>query len=87
MLDAGIATRRGIMNAHLEPAYRTEPWRCVHGRSSDCTCQRESEKAQKRSIILPPFHQKTDDEQANVVDALKQTVALPTACAKGEQHD
>ncbi|MEZ4618588.1 MAG: DegT/DnrJ/EryC1/StrS family aminotransferase [Caldilineaceae bacterium] len=28
MLDAGVATRRGIMNAHREPAYCHEPWSC-----------------------------------------------------------
>jgi perosamine synthetase len=27
MLDAGIATRRGIMCAHREPAYQNQPWR------------------------------------------------------------
>ena len=28
MLDAGVATRRGVMCAHREPAYQTEPWSC-----------------------------------------------------------
>jgi dTDP-4-amino-4,6-dideoxygalactose transaminase len=71
MLDAGVATRRGIMNAHLEPAYRHEPWKCVHGRSGDCTCLPESEKAQKQSIILPLFHEMTDEHQRTVVQALR----------------
>ncbi|MCX6842147.1 MAG: DegT/DnrJ/EryC1/StrS family aminotransferase [candidate division WOR-3 bacterium] len=87
MLDAGIATRRGVMNAHWEPAYRQEPWKCAHGRSDDCTCLPESEKALKQSIILPLFHEMTDVEQANVADVLKQIGVLPTASAKGEQRD
>ncbi len=28
MLDDGVATRRGIMCSHREPAYRDEAWRC-----------------------------------------------------------
>ena len=28
MLDAGIATRRGIMCAHRESAYQIEAWSC-----------------------------------------------------------
>jgi len=66
MLDSGIATRRGVMNAHLEPAYRHEPWKCAHGRSGDCACLREGEHAHKHCIILPLYHQMTDDEQAQV---------------------
>ena len=71
MLDAGIATRRGIMNAHLEPAYRREPWKCAHGRNRDCACLQESEKAQQQCIILPLFHQMTDDQQRTVAESLK----------------
>ena len=70
MLEAGVATRRGIMNAHLEPAYRRESWRCVHGRTGDCGCLRESELAQEHCIILPLFHHMTDDEQTKTADAL-----------------
>jgi dTDP-4-amino-4,6-dideoxygalactose transaminase len=86
MLDAGIATRRGIMNAHLEPAYRREPWKCAHGRSGDCACLQESEKAQEQCVIIPLYHQMTDDEQARVVDALMQSGTLSTTGAKGERH-
>jgi len=61
MLDAGIATRRGIMCSHREQAYRTE------GGRPDLRC---SEAAQDGSIILPLYHQMTDDEQVRVIDAL-----------------
>lgn len=66
MLDAGVATRRGIMCAHREPAYATEPWRM--GSPS----LRHSEEAQERAILLPLFHQLTDDEQARVATALER---------------
>jgi dTDP-4-amino-4,6-dideoxygalactose transaminase len=77
MLDAGISTRRGIMNAHREPAYRQEPWSCGPD-SSGCDhalgrCARlaESEKAQDQAILLPLFHQMTDSDQAQIAAALK----------------
>ena len=81
MLDRGIATRRGIMCAHREPAYRTEPWRCASGQPScggpDGTCEhlRRSEEAQDRSLLLPLFHQLTAEEQDRVVYALRDVLA------------
>lgn len=77
LLDQGIATRRGIMAAHREPVYRTEPWSCGSGPGAcgcdDGTCARlvESERAQDRSIVLPLFPQLTDAEQDRVADALR----------------
>ncbi|MCX6841821.1 MAG: DegT/DnrJ/EryC1/StrS family aminotransferase [candidate division WOR-3 bacterium] len=76
MLDAGVATRRGIMNAHLEPAYRSEPWKCAHGQSGDCACLQESEQAQKQSIILPLFHQMTDATQRRITDLLCSCLSM-----------
>lgn len=76
MLDAGIATRRGIMCAHREPAYAQEPWRCGVGpgacgcKAGSCRRLVESERAQDRSIILPLFHQLTELDQDAVVGAL-----------------
>jgi perosamine synthetase len=78
LLEAGVATRRGIMCAHREPAYARQPWSCGEGHGScDCapsTCKRlrESEKAQDRTIILPLFHQMSDAEQDRVVAALRE---------------
>jgi dTDP-4-amino-4,6-dideoxygalactose transaminase len=81
MLDEGIATRRGVMCAHREPAYATAPWTCGPGHCA-CNCQaggcdrlRESERAQERTILLPLFHQMTDEQQAAV------SAALHRACA------
>lgn len=63
MLDAGVATRRGIMCAHREGGYRNG-WRLPN-----------SEFAQDRRIILPLYHQMTDDEQGLVADTLKRVCA------------
>jgi dTDP-4-amino-4,6-dideoxygalactose transaminase len=76
LLDAGIASRRGIMCSHREPAYRTEPWSCGE-RDNGCGCPPESckrlarsEEAQDGSIILPLYHQMTEAEQDQVIAAL-----------------
>jgi perosamine synthetase len=61
---AGISTRRGIMAAHLEPAWKGHPHpplpvteRLTHG-----------------SIILPLFHQLSDDDQERVAVALRDAL-------------
>ncbi|MBD2437154.1 DegT/DnrJ/EryC1/StrS aminotransferase family protein [Nostoc sp. FACHB-110] len=78
MLDVGVSTRRGIMCAHREPAYSIEPWSCgVEADACNCqpgSCQRliESEQAQERAIILPLFHQMTEQEQERVIELLKK---------------
>jgi len=69
MLDAGVATRRGIMCAHREPAYGVEPWRA--GPSGLV----ESERAQDHCILLPLFHELVVEEQEAVAAALRQACA------------
>jgi perosamine synthetase len=68
MLDAGIATRRGIMCAHREPAYATEPWSCGPGACDVELAQ--SELAQDRCILLPLYPQMTEMEQDYVITTL-----------------
>jgi dTDP-4-amino-4,6-dideoxygalactose transaminase len=69
MLDRGVATRRGVMCAHLEPAYaRTE-----------APPLPRSEAAHRRCILLPLFPQMTDALQDEVADAL---VAALDACRR-----
>ena len=63
LLDAGIATRRGAMNAHREAAYPAGTWRAAGS-------LRESEAAQDAAIVLPLFHQLTEVDQDRVVDEL-----------------
>ena len=63
MLDVGIATRRGIMCAHREPAYRTESWR---GQALP-----HSEEAQDHALLLPLYHQLTETDQARIAESLR----------------
>ncbi len=66
LLSRGIHTRRGVMCAHREPAYRDLP----PGRPLPV-----SEYLQDRSIILPLFPGMTDAELGQVVAALKEVLA------------
>jgi len=62
MLDAGIATRRGIMCAHREACY-------ADSRHAPLP---HSEAAQDRTIVLPLYPQMTLDEIEHVVSTLKR---------------
>jgi dTDP-4-amino-4,6-dideoxygalactose transaminase len=68
MLDKKIATRRGIMNSHVEPAYRKEQWRA--GSSLE-----QSECAQNETILLPLFHAMTEEEQDFVAASLRTALS------------
>jgi dTDP-4-amino-4,6-dideoxygalactose transaminase len=68
LLEQGIATRRGIMLAHLEPACADLP----------ATSLPRSESASSSSLLLPLFPQMTDAEQQQVIAALH---AIPLANA------
>ena len=61
MLDAGIATRRGIMCAHREDGYR----------NSRHAPLPHSETCQDRTIVLPLYPQMTMDDIELVVSTLK----------------
>ena len=81
LLDLGIASRRGVMCAHREPAYTPDTWTCQPaGRSCDCppgTCRLlvESERAQDHGVILPLFHQLTEADQDRVIAAVREACA------------
>ena len=66
MLDDGIATRRGVMCAHREPAYRHEPWRAAPTEEPLAI----SEAISSDGLILPLFGDLTIDDQRRVVDSL-----------------
>ena len=76
MLDEGIATRRGIMCAHLEPAYQDPAtWRCEQlgcKTGGSCPNLAESERAQNEGVILPLFSQMTQEQQRRIALALRQ---------------
>ena len=77
MLDAGVATRRGIMCSHREMAYApARTWSCGPG-PGNCPCAvgrcqrlRHSEEAQDRTIVLPLFPQMSFEQQDQIVAAL-----------------
>ena len=71
MLDDGVSTRRGVMNAHREAAYPAGSWREAPAGLL------ESERAQASAVMLPLYHQMTDAEQDRVISALRQAVLLP----------
>jgi dTDP-4-amino-4,6-dideoxygalactose transaminase len=64
MLDDGIATRRGVTNAHREPSYPSGSWRAAPGGLAN------SERASATSLILPLYHQMTGEEQDRVIESL-----------------
>jgi len=80
MLDEGIATRRGIMCSHLEPAYHDPAtWRCAQGTckpSGKCPNLMESERAQNEGLLLPLFSQMTEEQQIRVADCLRQVCSV-----------
>ena len=66
LLDAGIATRPGVMCAHREPAYPAGTWRAGEGGLP------QSEEAQDHSLILPLYPQMTAEDLGRVVDSLRR---------------
>jgi perosamine synthetase len=65
LADAGVSARRGIMAAHLEPAYEG----CVH-RPLPIT-----ERLTARTLILPLFHELTESEQDSIVSVIAAAVS------------
>ena len=63
LLAQGIATRRGIMCSHREPAYSDEKQR--HD-------LRQSELAQEHSILLPIYAQMTEDDLVRTAVTLRE---------------
>ena len=60
--DAGVSARRGIMAAHLEPAYA----------ASNALSLPATERLTRDSLILPLFHSMTEAEQDLVVSVIQR---------------
>jgi dTDP-4-amino-4,6-dideoxygalactose transaminase len=81
MLDAGVATRRGVMCAHREVAYPVNSWSCADrtgnciDSAGSCRCLKHSQEAQDHTVILPLFPQMSLEQQDYVVQELHS--ALP----------
>jgi perosamine synthetase len=77
--DQGISTRRGIMCAHREPAYRHFDWSCENRPGCNCNPGKcaalsNSEWAQDHAIALPLFPGMTEEDQVRVVEASKAVI-------------
>ena len=69
LLNRGVSTRRGIMNAHQEPAYQDLPaLRLPH-----------SEAARDSVILLPLFSSMKREEQSFVLEELRKVNRVPRA--------
>jgi dTDP-4-amino-4,6-dideoxygalactose transaminase len=66
LADAGVSARRGIMAAHLEPAYARAP----------CLPLPVTERVTASSLILPLFHEMTEKEQDRVVSVIRAAAGL-----------
>jgi perosamine synthetase len=64
LADDGISARRGIMAAHLEPAYAGHPRGPLPA----------TERLTRDSLILPLFHDMTEAQQERVAAALRKAV-------------
>lgn len=73
LLDLGVASRRGIMCAHREPAYRKQAWRSVGDLAA-------GEKAQDTSLILPLYPQMSDADQERVTEAIRSVLTPAAVC-------
>ncbi len=58
----GISARRGIMAAHRQPAYA--------GRDTGAASLAVTERLTDNTLILPVYHQLTDNEQSRVIDSV-----------------
>ncbi len=65
---ADVSARRGIMAAHLQPAYRESP--------AFRAPLPNTERLTATTLILPVFHQMTDSEQERVIDAVRDAAGL-----------
>jgi dTDP-4-amino-4,6-dideoxygalactose transaminase len=74
LLDQGIATRRGIMAAHLEPACAGLPAGALP----------VTERLTRRSLILPLFHGMTDAQLDHVAESLDRAVTRPAVRVGGQ---
>jgi dTDP-4-amino-4,6-dideoxygalactose transaminase len=77
--DNGISARRGINNAHTQPAYRQTPWTCgpkpCDTADHDlgwCRNLEISQNTRDRTILLPLFQGMKPEEQAHVLACLQK---------------
>lgn len=67
LLDLGVSTRRGVMCAHRERSYPPGSW---HGGPLP-----HSEAAQDRVVLLPLYHELSEEQMETVARAVEQVAA------------
>jgi dTDP-4-amino-4,6-dideoxygalactose transaminase len=79
--DNGISARRGINNAHTQPAYRQTPWICgpkpCDSADHDlgwCRNLETSQQARDHTILIPLFQGMTVEEQDHVIAYLLKII-------------
>ncbi len=73
MLDAGIATRRGVMCMHREHSYPRESWRSVPDEDDGLG---HSEYAQDHAIVLPLYSHLSEQQQDRVMSKLGEALRV-----------
>ena len=73
LASEGISARRGIMAAHLEPAYAGHPHRPLP----------VTERLTRRSLIVPLHHELTAADQERVTDVLRAAIVVDGASPPG----
>jgi dTDP-4-amino-4,6-dideoxygalactose transaminase len=66
LLDRGVSTRRGIMAIHREAPFQDDRWK---------TKLSETDAATDSTIILPLFHQMSEDQQDYVIEAIADSAS------------
>jgi perosamine synthetase len=77
LADAGVSARRGIMAAHVEPAYADHPSHPLP----------VTERLSSRSLILPLFHEMTESDQDLVASVIREAAGLRTASAPAQMAE
>jgi len=67
LMKRGVSARRGIMAAHLEPAFGHLP-------PAELPI---TDRLTRRSLVLPLFHTMTEDEQDQVIAAVRDAAEVP----------
>jgi dTDP-4-amino-4,6-dideoxygalactose transaminase len=73
MLDAEIATRRGVMCMHREDSYPRESWRSA---SDEDDSLGHSEYAQDHTVVLPLYSQMSEEQQDRVMSKLAEALSV-----------
>jgi dTDP-4-amino-4,6-dideoxygalactose transaminase len=76
LADAGVSARRGIMAAHLEPAYEGHA----------CAALPVTERLTASSLILPLFHDMSESEQDVVVSVIRAAAGIGYSRASPRQR-